>query len=395
VTFAYGWDRAALEAVDLVIPAGRRVAIVGPSGSGKSTLLSLVQRTWDPSIGSVSIDGVDLRHATIDSVRSSLGVVQQETFLFNGSIRDNIALARPGATEDEILAAAHAAGLGELLTLAPRGLDTPVGERGAMLSGGQRQRVAIARVLLRQPSILLLDEATSALDPVTERGVTEALARVSAGRTTVSVTHRLHTVTDYDLIVVLHEGRLVEQGRHDELLARGGVYARLWSDQHEGPGEVATGAQLRRLPVFDGVGDEVLSGIEALGRRVELQPGDRRREGGWLGIVLEGNGQIETPAGDGWVVTGTLGTGTLFGVRALLGDDRGSYLVPTGRMVLLELDRFALEQLGPALAQLFVADSGGPHAGVRLAAESTPGRRSALANPVYAPPAPPAPPALL
>jgi ATP-binding cassette, subfamily B, bacterial len=243
--------------------------------------------------------------------------------------------------------------------------------------------------------VLLLDEATSALDPVTERGVTDALNRISAGRTTVSVTHRLHTVQDYDLIVVLHEGRLVEQGRHDELLARGGVYARLWSDQHDITGELPTGHQLRRLPVFDGVSDDVLGGIEALGRRVELQPGDRRREGGWLGIVLEGNGQIETPAGDGWMVTGTLSAGTLFGVRALLGDDRGSYLVPTGRMVLVELDRNALDQLGPALAQLFVADGGGPHAGVRLARESTPGRRSVLASPVYAAPPPPAPPALL
>jgi ABC-type multidrug transport system fused ATPase/permease subunit len=395
VTFAYGWDRAALEDVDLVIPAGRRVAIVGPSGSGKSTLLSLVQRTWDPSFGTVSIDGTDLRDVTMESLRASLGVVQQDTFLFNGSIRDNIALARPGATEDEILAAAQAAGLGELLTLAPRGLDTPVGERGSMLSGGQRQRVAIARVLLRQPAILLLDEATSALDPVTERGVMDALARVSAGRTTVSVPHRLHTVQDYDLIVVLHEGRLVEQGRHEELLARGGVYAHLWSDQHELTGAEAPGHQLRRLPLFDNVSDEVVAGIEALGRRVELQPGDRRREGGWLGIVLEGNGQIETPAGEGWVVTGTLGAGTLFGVRALLGDDRGSFLVPTGRMVLVELDRQALEQLGPALAQLFVADTGGPHAGIRLTRESTPGRRSALASPVYAAPPPPAPPALL
>jgi ATP-binding cassette subfamily B protein len=393
VTFAYGWDRPALDGVDLVIPAGRRVAIVGSSGSGKSTLLSLIQRTWDPAYGSVSIDGVDIRDATIDSVRSSLGVVQQDTFLFNGSIRDNIALARPGATDDEILAAAHAAGLGELLTLAPRGLDTGVGERGAMLSGGQRQRVAIARVLLRQPSILLLDEATSALDPVTERGVMDALARVSAGRTTVSVTHRLHTVQDYDLIVVLREGRLVEQGRHDELIARGGAYAHLWSDQHDADGgHEATSQQLRHLPVFEGVADNVISGIEALGRRVELQPGDRRREGGWLGIVLEGNGQIETPAGEGWVVTGTLGTGTLFGVRALLGDDRGSYLVPTGRMVLVELDRYALEQIGPELSQLFMADGGGPQHGVRLARESTPGRRSALVNPVYAPPAAAPPP---
>jgi ATP-binding cassette subfamily B protein len=391
VTFAYGWDRAALEGVDLVIPAGRRVAIVGPSGSGKSTLLSLVQRTWDPAAGSVSIDGVDIRTTTAESLRASLGVVQQDTFLFNGSIRDNIALARPGATDDEILAAAHAAGLGELLALAPRGLDTGVGERGAMLSGGQRQRVAIARVLLRQPQILLLDEATSALDPVTERGVMDALARVSAGRTTVSVTHRLHTVQDYDLIVVLHEGRLAEQGRHDELLSRGGVYAHLWSEQHDMAGaQESTSQQLRKLPVFDGVADDVLTGIESLGRRIELQPGDRRREGGWIGIVLEGDGQIETPAGEGWVVTGTLGTGTLFGVRALLGDDRGSYLVPTRRMVLVELDRYALDQLGPALAQLFVPDGSGPQHGVRLARESTAGRRSALANPAYAPPPAPA-----
>jgi hypothetical protein len=265
-----------------------------------------------------------------------------------------------------------------------------------MLSGGQRQRVAIARVLLRQPSILLLDEATSALDPVTERGVMEALARVSAGRTTVSVTHRLHTVQDYDLIVVLHEGRVAEQGRHDELLKRGGVYAHLWSDQRDLAGGLEpTGQQLRRLPVFEAVADEVLAGIEALGRRVELQPGDRRREGGWLGIVLEGNGQVETPAGDAWVVTGSLATGALFGVRALLGDDRGSYLVPTGRMVIVELDRYALDQLGPALAHLFVADGSGPQHGVRLSAGSLPGRRSALANPVYAPPAAAAPPSLL
>jgi len=235
VGFGYTPDRRILHDVDLTITAGSKVAFVGPSGAGKSSVMQLLSRFYDPDEGSVTYDGVDLRDVSLASLRSQLGIVFQESVLFDTSIRENLRLARPDATDDEVQAAAEAAELHDFITRLPEGYETEVGERGGRLSGGQRQRLAIARALLRDPAVLLLDEATSALDPKTERAIAATLDRVGAGRTTVAITHRLGTVVDYDRIVVLDQGRVVEQGTHDELLARGGVYATLWAEQTGAP----------------------------------------------------------------------------------------------------------------------------------------------------------------
>src|SRR5690606_31811713 len=186
---------------------------------------------YEPDEGRITVDGVDIATGQLDSWRSQLGVVFQDTFLFDGTIGENIALGKPGATQAEVLAAARAAEVDAFVADLPAGYDTPVGEGGAMLSGGQRQRVAIARALIRDPRLLLLDEATSALDPRTERQIVETLRTVGAGRTTVSITHRLASVVDYDVIFVLVDGEVVERGTHAELVAAGGTYARLLAEQ--------------------------------------------------------------------------------------------------------------------------------------------------------------------
>jgi ATP-binding cassette subfamily B protein len=217
----------ALEGVTLTAPAGSTVAVVGRTGSGKSTLLSLVPRLLDPTPGSLLIDGVDVRRLPLARLRSAIAMVPQETFLFSVTIRDNIALGRTEASEAEIREAAELAGLGRDLEGFPRGLDTLVGERGITLSGGQKQRVALARALLRRPEILLLDDCLSAIDASTEEEILRNLQRVFPGRTVFLVSHRISAVRDADEILVLDAGRVVERGAHDELLARGGIYADL------------------------------------------------------------------------------------------------------------------------------------------------------------------------
>ena len=233
-SFGYTPERRVLDGVDLVVPAGTRTAIVGASGSGKSTLLQLLVRAHDPDAGRVTWDGVDLRAATLDSLRASTGVVFQDTFAFDDTIRENIRLGRLDASDADVEAAARQAELHDFVLTLPQGYDTIVGERGGLLSGGQRQRLAIARALIRRPSLLVLDEATSALDARTERAIAATLDRVAAGRTTVAVTHRLGTVTAYEQIVVMADGRIVERGTHAQLLALGGTYAALWAEQHAG-----------------------------------------------------------------------------------------------------------------------------------------------------------------
>ncbi|HEX3723284.1 MAG TPA: ABC transporter transmembrane domain-containing protein [Nitrolancea sp.] len=256
VVFGYEDSRRVIENVSLTIPAGASVAIVGPSGSGKSTILNLLTRFYDPLYGRVLFDGVDVREATLDSVRGQIGMVFQDSILFTESIRENIRMGRPEASDDEVEEAARAAELHDFIQQLPEGYDTPVGERGGHLSGGQRQRIAIARAILRNPALLLLDEATSALDPATESAINATLQRLAAGRTTVSVTHRLASVTRADLIVVLDDGRLIEQGTHEELLHSDGLYARLWEEQQghvSGAPTGATEAQLevmRSIPLF-------------------------------------------------------------------------------------------------------------------------------------------------
>jgi subfamily B ATP-binding cassette protein MsbA len=231
VHFHYGEHAPALNGIDLEIPAGQKVALVGPSGAGKSTILNLIPRFYDVGSGAVTIDGMDVRDATLASLRGAIGLVSQEISLFDDSVRANIAYGRPGAAEAQIMAAAKAAAAHDFILELPQGYDTLVGEHGVRLSGGQRQRLAIARAMLKSAPILLLDEATSALDTESERQVQDALRRLADGRTSIVIAHRLSTIVDADLIYVIDQGRVAETGSHDELLARQGLYARLWEMQ--------------------------------------------------------------------------------------------------------------------------------------------------------------------
>jgi ATP-binding cassette subfamily B protein len=232
-SFGYGSRGNVLEQVDLRIPAGSTVAIVGESGSGKSTLLKLLLGFYTPTGGRVTIDGVDMRDLDLESLRRGVSVVSQDPFIFNGTIRDNIALGIPGATLEDVMQAAREAGLSEFITRLPDRYETLIGERGTNLSGGQRQRLAIARALLRSPDLLIFDEATSHLDTATERAIQESLRNRLKGKTVVLVAHRLSTIKGADLICVLRRGRIVEQGSHAQLMARDGEYAALWQAQTE------------------------------------------------------------------------------------------------------------------------------------------------------------------
>ena len=231
VTFGYDPDRPVLHDIDLSIAPGETVAFVGPSGAGKTTLVSLLPRFYDVDGGRIAIDGHDIRDVTLASLRGQIGVVQQDVFLFAGTLRDNIAYGRLGASDAEIRDAARRARLDGLVAELPEGLDTPVGERGVKLSGGQKQRLAIARIFLKNPPILILDEATSALDTETERAIQASLAELAQGRTTLVIAHRLATIRDADRIVVVTSDGVAQQGRHDALLRAGGPYRALLEAQ--------------------------------------------------------------------------------------------------------------------------------------------------------------------
>jgi ATP-binding cassette subfamily B protein len=321
--------QAVLRDLTFSIPAGASVAFVGASGSGKSTVLRLLMRLQDPTEGRVTFDGHDLRQATDASLRAQLGVVLQDTALFNATLGDNIRVTRPDAADHEVQAAARLAQVHDAILGFPAGYDTPVGEGGGGLSGGQRQRVAIARALLRDPPVLVLDEATSALDPATAAAVEGTLRRLEEGRTVVTVTHRLASVAHVDRTFVLDGGRLVEQGSHDELLERKGAYSRLWDKQSgfnvEGDGGQARvqSARLRGVPLLAGLPNALLDELAEqfaterfdAGRVVFVQgdPGDK------LYLVVRGSVEVLQASGSGASsVVRVLEDGDYFGELALL-----------------------------------------------------------------------------
>lgn len=274
VSFSYTGQAAQLQNINLMIPAGRTVAIVGPSGSGKSTLLTLLMRGRDVTAGAIYYDGIDIRHIRRASLQHQMGVVFQDTYLFATTIRENIRMAKPDATDAEIVKAAKLAEIHELVMQLPNQYETQVGEAGDRLSGGQRQRIAIARAIIRNPAILILDEATSALDPGAEAAINATLRRLGRLRTVITVTHRLSSITGVDYIVVLQGGRLVEAGAHEVLLAQQGVYAQLWHKQSgfeiSADGRMARvhASYLRQIAIFASLDMTILNTIA---RRFDTQ----------------------------------------------------------------------------------------------------------------------------
>ena len=328
VTFGYAPTRPVLRDVDLRIPAGSNVAIVGPSGSGKSTLVNLLLRFWDPDQGRVLFDDHDVRNVTLESLRGQIGLVFQDTFVFDTTIRQNVAVGRPGATDAEVELAAKAAELDAYIAELPAGYDTPLGERGVRMSGGQRQRLAIARALLRNPRVLVLDEATSALDPETEAHIQQTLEKVGRSRTTIAITHRLTSAARAQQIFVLDDGRLVESGTHAELMRADGVYRRLYEEQAIASGPVrreAEAARLRAIPLFAQAPPEALAGLAARVKRVHCAPGEEVVRVGDPGdqayVVVTGQLAVAVADNGRERQVNVLNPGDYFGEMALLSDE--------------------------------------------------------------------------
>lgn len=330
VSFSYSVGSPLLRDIDLIIPAGESVALVGTTGSGKSTILRLLMRFHDPEKGRVTLDGVDLREVKLDTLRGQIGLVFQDNVLFNTSIRENIRFGNLAATDAEVEEAAKAAGVHEVIMTMPDGYDTVTGERGGRLSGGQRQGVALARAIISNPAILLLDEVTSGIDPHSEAAITDALDHIRHGRTVISITHRLSSITNVDRIYVLDRGCLVEQGTHDELVSQGGLYARLWEEQ---TADIAAeirfmdvdASRLQRIPILANLDYQLLA---ALAQRLDLErfsAGDVIITEGDIGdkLYLIHKGQVQVHGSDlagGQRLLAILREGDYFGEMALLYD---------------------------------------------------------------------------
>lgn len=330
VYFSYDGQRSTLAGLDFRIRPGQRVALVGPSGCGKSTALSLLMRFCSPQCGQVLLDGTPISHIREDSLRANISVVLQNALLFDATIRENILAGRPEAGDGDVILAAKAAGIHDAILAKPQGYDTPVTQASGALSGGERQRIAVARALLRQSPILLLDEATSALDPASEQVVNDSVAALAPACTVVSVTHRLASVVDFDLIVVLKDGRLVEMGRHADLAAKGGPYTEMWTRQQgmttaapsDGGGQLISPDRLALIPFLSECSRgtlEELSDLFVLSHFTEGQyvfhhgdPGDH------FYLIARGCVQVLVPDETGDRVVNTLRDGDFFGEIALL-----------------------------------------------------------------------------
>lgn len=354
IHFSYTGERRNLDDVTLTIPSGTSVAFVGPSGSGKSTMLNLLLRFYDPDSGEVLYDSTSLRAAKQTSLRSRTSVVFQENTLFNTTIRENILMSKPGAADAEVVAAARAAEIHDFIASLPQGYDTLCGERGSRFSGGQRQRIAIARAMLRNPSILLLDEATSALDPATEEAINTTFQHLARGRTMISVTHRLRSVVNMDLIFVMDRGALAESGTHRELLSANGIYARLWHKQNGVHVDDDTGratvdeSLLAEIPLLARTNRATRLALtawfktERFNDRYEIiRQGDA---GDRLYIVARGN--VDVYRDDSNQLLARLGDGDYFGEMALLSDEpRNATVRAVGSCVCLSLERDRFRQL--------------------------------------------------